>query len=261
MNLGDHEILRTRWRRNLQSLALDSTARNDFGRSRLSQRLSEITVQMVLLPADPEANVAHIDDSFCSWLDEHRAVDLDGRTFMLPQVQRRTAHAIALIETYGESWAQYFAVHRSGAIEIGVGARGGWESRNHDDERVRSIALTPTVARVWAMLKVARLLNERHGVEAPFCLTVGVMDTSEALLAVLGEGWAEPNDFQNTVGTCGEPNLLWSLELSAVPDDVSARDTAYSIGDRLEDAWGVPQRRYLASRGEHAGKLDARYLR
>lgn len=259
MNLGDHEILRTRWRRNLQGLALDSTARHDFGRSSLSRRLSEITVQLVLLPADPEADVVPIDDSFCSWLDEHRVVDLDGSPFMLPQVQRRTAHAIALIETHGESWTQYFAVHRSGAIEVGLGARGGWESQNRDGERVRSIALTPTVARVWAMLNVARLLGERHRVEAPFCLSVGVVDTSEAVLAVLGEGWAEPNDFQNTVGTCGEPNLLWNLELSASPGDVSARDTAYSIGDRLEDAWGVTQRRYIAFRGEHAGRLDARY--
>ena len=146
MNLSDQEILRTRWRRQLQELAVDTTARNDFGQGSLSRRLSHVTVQLVLLPADPEGNMLHIDDSFSSWLDEHRVVDLDGSPYTLPSIQRRTAHAIALIETYGDSWAEYFAVHRSGAIEIGAGTSGGWEGANGHNERMRTIALTPSVA-------------------------------------------------------------------------------------------------------------------
>jgi hypothetical protein len=217
-------------------------------------------VQLVLLPADPEGNNLQFDETFISWLDEHRVIDLDGSPFPLPPVQRRTAHAVALIETYGDSWAEYFAIHRCGAIEVGAGASGGWETGNGPNEPLRIVALTPSVVRVWAMLKMARLLCQRLGMDAPFCLAVGVVDTKEALLGGLGDGWAQPGDFQNRVGTCGEPHLLWNLELSDVPDDQSARDTAYGIGDRLEDAWGVPQRRYLSRRGEHVGKLHPRFI-
>lgn len=262
MNLSDQEIFRARWRRQLQDLALDTTARNDFGQGSLARRLSEITVQLVLLPADPETSLLHIDDSFGSWLYEHREVDLDGSLFTLPRTQQRTAHAIALVETHGDSWDEYFAIHRSGAIEMGLGTRGGWESSNGGNgERIRVIALTPSVARVWAMLRVMRPLSQQFGIQAPFCLAVGVVETSEALLGVLGEGWAEPGDFQNRVGRCGERHLLWTLELSDIPDEQGSRDMAYAIGDRFEDAWGVSQRRYLSHRGEHAGKLHPRYVR
>lgn len=238
MNLLEQEALRARWRRALDGLVLDRTERDDFGRSILARRLRNITVQMALLPADPEANVVSIDETFSSWLDEQRVVDLDGVSFTLPQVQRRTAHALTLVDAYGDEWSQYFALHRSGTVEVGAGDHGGWDWRNHQDERVRSIALTPTVARVWTMLKLAALVHERHEFEAPLLLAVGVVDTSEALLAILGEGWAEPDDVNNNVGTCGEPHLLWHLELPTVPGHSLAREVAFSVGDRLEDAWG-----------------------
>lgn len=89
------------------------------------------------------------------------------------------------------------------------------------------------------MLKLAALVHERHEFEAPLHLAVGVVDTSEALLAILGEGWAEPDDFNNNVGTCREPHLLWHLELPTVPGHSLAREVAFSVGDRLEDAWGL----------------------
>jgi hypothetical protein len=261
VNVADHELLRARWRRALRSLALDSITREEFGLSTLARRLSTVTVQLVLLPTDPEANVVSVNDSFASWLDAQRDTALDGTTFKLPSTLRRTAHAVALVDTYGEQWASYLAVHRSGAIEFGAGERGGWSENDRAGKSIRTIALTPTVARVWAMLRVAAALHERHAVDVPRQLTVGVANTGGARLGALGEGWAEPGDFHNRVGPCADPHLLWHVELTAVPAESDARDIAYSIGDRLEDAWGVQQRRYLAHRGEYAGRLDPRYAR
>jgi hypothetical protein len=263
VNVADQELLRARWRRTLDTLALDQINRKDFAMSALARRLREVTVQLVLLPADPEANVVSINDSFASWLEGQRRVDLDGTTCALPETQRRTAHVVALVDTYGsdEPWGSYFAVHRSGAIEFGLGQRGGWGGQDRAGNPLRTIALTPTVARVWATLRLAAALQERHVLDVPLQLTVGVADTGGALLGALGDGWAEPDGFHNSVGPCSDTHLLWHLELPAIPDSSEARDIAYSIGDRFEDAWGIPQRRYLAHRGQSAGQLDPRLVR
>jgi len=77
---------------------------------------------------------------------------------------------------------------------------------------------------------------------------------------MLAEGWAEPDSFENRVGTCTEQALLWHLELDAIPNMEGAREVAYGVGDRLEDAWGVVQRRYLAHRGAREGRLDPRRI-
>ena len=84
-----------------------------------------------------------------------------------------------------EPWGSYFAVHRSGAIEFGLGQRGGWGGQDRAGNPLRTIALTPTVARVWATLRLAAALQERHVLDVPLQLTVGVADTGGA---VVGRG-------------------------------------------------------------------------
>lgn len=91
-------------------------------------------------------------------------------------------------------------------------------------------------------------------------LTVAVRGTEGALLGNVGEGWAELLSFENTVGGCVDQNLLWHLELQGWPDEEAQQQLAFAVGDRLEDAWGVSQRRYLAHRGDRAGRLDLRRI-
>ena len=50
------------------------------------------------------------------------------------------------------------------------------------------------------------------------------------------------------------------MELEVVPDLEAAQAVAYAVGDRIEDAWGVGQRRYLAHRGEREGRMDPRRI-
>jgi hypothetical protein len=66
VNIADHELLRTRWRRMLNTLALDRTSRDNFALSALAMRIRQVTVQLALLPADPEAEVVSINDSFAA---------------------------------------------------------------------------------------------------------------------------------------------------------------------------------------------------
>lgn len=259
MTMMEQEVQRARWRRALEVFGLDRAERDDFAMGGLVPRLDTVSVQMLLLPADPEADVVEITDGFSSWLEAQRSLDLDGVTVQLPQSARRTAHAIALADAYGnDTWNTYLAVHRSGALEFGLGTAGGWEGRDRSGNDVRIIALTATVARAWALLRLAAVLAERVSIEGPFLLTVAVPRAAGSLLGALDEGWAQPGDFQNSIGACRDAALLWRFELAALPEADDARRLAYSIGDRLEDAWGCRQRRYLAHRGQREGRIDPR---
>lgn len=260
-SLSERELLRARWHRALEAHALDRADRADFAEAALARRLRTVTTQVLLLPADPESATVDLDAELSEWLTGHQVVSIDDigvRISASPSI-RRTAHAIALADGHEATWRSYLAVHRSGALEIGMGDIGGWERRNNRDEPARVISLAPVVARTWAMLTLAADLAARRSIVSPFQLTVGIR-SHEAQLAMLAEGWAEPDSFENNVGMCPEPALLWHIELDELPDPGEAQAVAYAVGDRIEDAWGVAQRRYLANRGEREGRLDPRRI-
>lgn len=257
-DLHELELLRARWRRALEREALDSTDRGDFALGPLGRRLRTCSTQVILQPADPEADIVQFNDEFWAWLEEHGTLVVDGRPLRFGTQKYPTAQAAALVSGYGarEPWNSYLAVHRSGAVELGLGDRGGWERSDRDDNPVRLFNLISTVTYVWAMLAFVVDLSERIELPGPWLLTVGARGTSGALLGNVGEGWPEPGEFENNVGGCAEGNLLWHIQLSPPLDEEGLRDISLSVGDRFEDAWGVARRRYLAHRGDRAGQLD-----
>ena len=257
-DISQVELQRARWRRALARLAIDSDDREDFATRGLASRLRNITVQLILLPSDPEATPVVLDDDLAARLKRGNGIMLDRVRVALPANERRTAHALAFSDYYDSGWTTYYAIHRSGTLEFGLGGRGGWEGTGRDGEFVRMILLTPTVARAWALLRVADEMYRDDQVSGPFQFTVAVRNTDGALLGGLGEGWAEPGDWSNNLGACAERHLLWHLELDEIPNESGARAFAYAIGDRLEQAWGSAHRRYLAERGVYAGHLDPR---
>jgi hypothetical protein len=261
ISLSERELVRARWRRALAAHALNQADRADFAEAGLARRLESITTQLLLLPADPESATLNLDAELSEWLTGHQVVPIDEigvRMSSSPNI-RRTAHALALADGHEATWRSYLAVHRSGALEIGMGDIGGWEGRNNLNDPIRTISLAPVVARTWAMLTLAADLAARHSISGPFQLTVGIR-SQRAHLGMLAEGWAEPDSFENRVGTCPEHTLLWHIELEDLSDLGQAQAVAYAVGDRIEDAWGVAQRRYLAHRGEREGRLDPRRI-
>lgn len=258
-SLADTELLRARWRRALKRHAIDTVNRDDFAVGGLATRLQAPSVQLLVLPADPEAEVLHLDDALWTWLEAHKSADVDGWTIRFGDRRCPTAHAAALVDWYGtRGWDSYLAVHRSGPIELGFGHRGGGERPHQEDELVREFNLISIVAYTWAVLQFGAAHFERLSLGGPWQLTVALRGTKGALLGNVGEGWAEPGSFRNNVGGCVEQNLLWHLEIEDWPDEEGQQRLAFAVGDRLEDAWGVSQRRYLARQGDRVGCLDLR---
>lgn len=261
-SLADTERLRARWRRALQRHALDTVTRDDFALSSLAARLKAPTVQLLALPEDPEAEALLFDDTLWTWLETQKCMDVEDRTIRFGDRKCPTAHAAVLVNGHeSQAWSNYLAVHRSGAIELGFGNRGGWEGPNRAGGPVRVFSLISIVTYTWAALKFGAAHFGRLPGIGPWQLTLAVRGTEGALLSNLGEGWPEPVDFEYQMGSgCVDQNLLWHLELQDWPDEEGQQRLAFAVGDRLEDAWGVSQRRYLAHRGERAGRLDLRRI-
>lgn len=209
-SLADTELLRARWRRALSQHAVDTVGRKDFGLSPLAVRLRMATVQMLLLPTDPESDVLQLDEDLWAWLAAETPVDVGGRAVRFGEQTYPPAHAAALVSGYGagEPWNSYLAIHRSTTIELGLGDRGGWELEDRDGQRVRQFNLISIVMYSWALLKFSAALNRRLRLTGPMHLSIALRDTRDARLGNVGEGWAEPGSYGNNAGGCMEESLL-----------------------------------------------------
>jgi hypothetical protein len=262
-DLHDLELIRARWRRALTCETLDTIDRDDFAMSGLAKRLGTSSARLLVLPLDPELAVVETDQWLWASMKNFETIDVAGRRFHLGAQQVPTAHAVVLVNSYGtrQPWSSYVAIHRSGAIEYGLGDRGAWERNDKEGNLIRVFNLISIVGCTWAMFKFATALRERLAPPGPYHLTVALQRTAGAYLGNVGEGWAEPLSWDNDLPPCADPHLLWHLELDDWPDDDTAQALAFRVGDYVEDAWGFAGRRYLARAGELSGRFDARQLR
>ncbi len=182
-DISEIELQRARWRRALTRLAIDRDDREEFATRGLASRLRKITVQLVLLPSDPEAAPVVIDDDLATRFKRGNGILLDRVRVAMPSNERRTAHALAFCDYYDSGWTTYYAIHRSGTLEFGLGERGGWERTGRDGKPTRTILLAPTVARAWALLRLADEMYRDAQVCGPFQLTVAVRNAEGALLS------------------------------------------------------------------------------
>jgi hypothetical protein len=212
------------------------------------QRLSHVAV------------VAALDGAgYAPWRTrEEHASSPNAATMSMGREERAVVGLVPPVRRRAHPRNSYLAVHRSGAVELELGDLGAWEREDRHGSTVRQFNLISIVAYVWGMASVAERLVERTGVGGPFYLTVALVNTGGAVLGDVAEGWAEPHSFENHVGGCADEHLLWHWELAELPAGDDLRELALSVGDRLEDAWGVRQRRYLANRGELQGSFDHR---
>lgn len=259
------ELRRERWRRHLAAEALDCADRDDFSLGVLGSRVEEPTIRLLLLPSDPDVDAVDFDDQFWDWLQEHKYLQIGEGQVHLGDRIVPGAHAAGLAVESVErwKWRSYTAFHRNGAIEAGLGDRGGTVRSSNEDQTVRYLGLKPAVAFSWAISELARTIP--GGVtDGPFLLAVALRDTEGALLGDFGQGWQEPWQMrfpEERLGNCRNRHLLWHIEVEQLPDDTpAAQALAFSVGDRIDNAWGSKSKRYLDREGSMEGQFDLRRL-
>ena len=209
--VSDTELIRARWRRHLDALALDEETRSDFASAGLAGRVNRLVARLILLPSDPDCDRWEFDDAFWKGIEDHKSVIVGEGELRLGDEVVTTAHAAAIVRThgYGMPWQSYVAVHRNGAIEVGLGDRRHRHGPGDDSEEAVYVDLIKIVAFTWAMGELAR--KSRIDETAGSCLlAVALPNMHGALLAGLGEGYCSPVGAQNRV-VAGQAACLYSL--------------------------------------------------
>jgi hypothetical protein len=247
------ELYRTRWRRAREALGLVDPERDSFATGGLGGHVPQLTVRLLVLPADPEVNRIEFDEALWEWWKGTRQSPFEGSpidwgNFLLPT----SSAAVRCVSVTEEKWDSYLALSRYGGLDMGLGRDGAAER-----DGVRVFWLVRTVGRLWAALQLYREIVARFDIVGPWECSVALVNTRGGSLGNFGSGWAEYPDPRANPRACSEPNLLFRRELIEWPGPDETRALAFSFGAWIEDSWGMQCRRFIAHGGPLAGKFDA----
>ncbi len=257
-SLTETELVRARWRRHLRVEALDTTDRADFARRGLANRVQELAFRLLILPYDPDVERFESEDAATHLMD-HQNMEIGNGTIHFGTKVVPTAHATALVSQSGDDmpWGRYVAIHRNGAIELGLSDR--FRVQTSQCEVVtKLVRLVTNASFTWATLELARrigagAMGQRH------LLVVALPDTTGAVLSNLAVGYREPEGYDKRSQGCPYEDLLWHIELERLPadsDETSA--VALRVASRLTNAWGMTQTLYLDRDSDRNGQLNIR---
>lgn len=167
-----------------------------------------------------------------------------------------TMDAAVWVERAGQGWDSYLALHRHGGIEIG--SKDTYTLRSG----ARAFRLLRIVGLLWLGLDRQAWALTQINATGPWEVKLVLHDTENALLADFAEGWAEPSDLGYNPPRCPEPAVVVRRELVKFPvEPEEVRDLAFDLGGRIEDAWGMKQRRFLNYRGGAVGEFGTQRFR
>ena len=248
-DLRELDRARERWARMRQQMgqSTDAGARS-LG---LARRLEDLSARLVILPGDPFATDLSFDDEFWGWWTNTGPAPFGGHVQWTNT--EPTADAAVKYTRRSEKWTTYLAVHRNGGVEIGCDP--SW-SRG---EGTRFFRLVHTVGLVWIGASMQAESVGRFGLTGPWELTLVLHGTEDAYLAGFGVGWAEPGQGMGWgFRPQQDPHVVIRRELDTFPKtENDIRDLAFDVGARIEDAWGMRERRFLDRAGDMEGKFNA----
>lgn len=248
--LMDRELRRARWRRVRRALHLNCEAEKNFAIGGVAQQVDDLAVRVVFLPCDPELDVVQLNADLLAWLEERRASPYGGNASW-GSWKRTTTDVALLYDSYRDdaTWKRYLAVPRHGGVDTGIG------NLAYEVRETRVFPLRAVVALVWRATALQRELIERFELKEPWEVSVAIRNARNATLGSFAEGWAELGNGLWDPSTCVDDHVHLRFEYESFPD---SQEFAFSVGDRLENAFGTTDRRYLAHRGQYKDQFDPR---
>lgn len=135
---------------------------------------------------------------------------------------------------------------------MGLGRDGAGATR----EGQRVFRLIRIVGLLWTALNLYGLAIERFKINGPWECSVAVLVTLGGSLGNFATGWLQYPDPEANLYPCPELNLWRRWELDDWPTLDGTRDLAFSIGDWIENSWGMQLRRFIARSGRFDGEFD-----
>lgn len=252
-NLDKLDRQRERWRSARRCLHLDDVNDESFALGGSGTRVKELSVRILILTTDPLEHRFDFDERF---LEKWQAANLDPVTAQPPWWGGSTGATSATVVKYDLAddnlWNRYVAVDHSGSLDIGLGCEACWSQEGN-----RFFNLVTIVGRLWAVCHLHAGLAEALPIAGPGELVVALRGTEGAILSGFAHGWLEPLQSNRGVSVCREPNLLIRREI-AERDGDWARETAFSVGRQIENAFGSTLERFRAINNNVLGDFDKR---
>jgi hypothetical protein len=223
----------------------------------LAQFVSDPAVRLLILPADPTTFIVRFDRDFWSWWGEDRQNPFLGAQRTIWGTQSTpTADAAVTFNRRGDTkweWESFLALHRHGGLEAVLGEYGA-RSWKEDEASERAFWLTEIVGRSWVALELYAEVVDRFELIGPWEITLAMVNTRNAQLGNLATGWKDIGDWwPSERPRCPEPNLLLRREIDSWPDNSGRQDLAFSLGEQIEDSWGMSNRRFLINPDREGG--------
>jgi len=222
-------------------------------------------VGVYVLPRDALAQPLDFDTTLPSVLpDSFRGLTANG----IGHLDRSSTTSSAMVRyQHGANhseWRGFAAVRRDGGVEVGIGATARYQNQGEPPLNGFRLFVLIHAVRI-ALESESGLLDRLVGLSAPaaelspFEIIVAIPDTEGAVLGGLNEGWDPPEHAFNPPRAL-EQNVLVRLDIEEWPTDSSGReDVFFRVADRMCEAFGDDQRRYIARRGANAGRMSAGY--
>jgi hypothetical protein len=259
MDDASREIHRSRWRRERERLGLIDICQQGFANGGLGQYVSNLTVRVVILGADPDYELIDFDSEFWSWWKTDRKTPFGTSPEDWGRVIPTTSAAVRYRTLLDKSWNwdSYVAVCRHGGLEVGLGHDGAAPVA----EKKLIFRLICNVGRLWSALDRYGEIVQRFKIKGPRECSVALVGMADGVLGNFATGWLQYPDPEANRHSCPEPNLLRHWELDEWPTQDALRDIAFSAGSWIENSWGMQLRRFIARSGPFEGQFDASHYR
>ena len=240
-------------------LGLDDPLRSDFGVvGGISGLEPNPVLRLLILPRDPDLDVADFDSEFWRWwASEYPDPATGSETRWGATQQPGSRMALRGTKSGDNSWFRYVALHRCLGVEMGLVKDATYFLPNH---KAHVLRLVPAVARIWSALELLTRVIERFEIPeafAPAELTVAITKARGAFIGHFAKGWAEPGQ-GFMPGPCTETALLFRHEISTPwPNPDGRRELAFRVGAWLEDSFGSTARRWIRTPAPEPATLDS----
>ena len=226
MSLDRNELglLRSGWRRFREPLHLTDPQDPEFGTGGLAQQ-ADVPVRLLILPADPDANLIEFDEDFWKWWMEDRVDPITNEpSHWGPDNYPTSAAAVRIDGRNEKGWHRHLGLYRHGGMEMGLG-----REATYNLSELKCFRLITIVGRLWCALShYSAVLSRYPKLPGPWEVSLAILKTKGSALGNLGQDWLEPHEGNGK--QCQEPALFHRRELMEWPDQDATKNLAFKLG-------------------------------
>jgi hypothetical protein len=241
-----------------------------FGARGLLAYLDSPGIAVTVLPADVLGQLIEFTDDLPGLVLPDRFDGITGNgVSLLSDVTTTSTALVRFAPSYDHGgWRGFVALDRCGGVQAGIGAT----ARYQLDEG-RNVAPSASVLRLFVLVHIVRVVVHAQArvigwvagrppavtVDGPFEIVVAVPDTEGMMLGGLNEGWEQP-EYAFDPPRALEDNVMVRVQVEDWPTDPGDLEIlALRVVDRVCEAFGDRQQRYLRAGGPEAGTISRSY--